>query len=85
MLAGLRVRLAKSQVTVVDVRPGFVDTQLTWGRPGMFLVASPKTVAEDIVRGIAKNRAVIYTPFFWRWIMLVIRMVPDVVFRRLSL
>jgi len=51
----------------------------------MFLVASPETVAEDIVRGIAKNRAVIYTPFFWRWIMLVIRMVPDVVFRRLSL
>ena len=85
VLAGLRVRLAKSQVTVVDVRPGFVDTQLTWGRPGMFLVASPETVAEDIVRGIAKNRAVIYTPFFWRWIMLVIRMVPDVVFRRLSL
>lgn len=85
VLAGLRVRLAKSGVAVVDVKPGFVDTQLTWGRPGMFLVASPATVANDVVRGIAKNRAVVYTPFFWQGIMLIIRMMPDFVFRRLSL
>ena len=85
VLGGLRVRLAKVGVRVVDVRPGFVDTQLTWGRPGMFLVASPAKVANDVVRGIAKNRAVVYTPFFWRSIMLIIRMIPDVVFRRLSL
>jgi decaprenylphospho-beta-D-erythro-pentofuranosid-2-ulose 2-reductase len=85
VLAGLRVRLAKSGVGVVDVRPGFVDTQLTWGRPGMFLVASPDRVAQDVYRGIVKNRAVVYTPFFWAAIMAVIRRIPDVVFRRLSL
>lgn len=85
VLSGLRVRLAKSGVAVVDVRPGFVDTQLTWGRPGMFLVASPDRVAQDVYRGIVKNRAVVYTPFFWAAIMWVIRSIPDAVFRRLSL
>ncbi len=85
VLSGLRVRLAKSDVAVVDVRPGFVDTQLTWGRPGMFLVASPDRVAQDVYHGIVKNRAVVYTPFFWAAIRWVIRAIPDVVFRRLSL
>ncbi len=85
LLSGLRTRLAKRGVRVIDVRPGFVDTALTFGLPGMFLVASPQKVAEDIVQGIRKNRAVVYTPFFWRGIMLIIRMIPDFVFRRLSI
>ncbi len=85
VLSGLRVRLAKRGVSVVDVRPGFVDTQLTWGRPGMFLVASPDAVARDVLRGVRRNRAVVYTPFFWAGIMAIIRAIPDFVFRRLSL
>ena len=85
LLSGLRTRLAKRGVRVIDVKPGFVDTGLTFGRPGMFLVASPESVAEDVVRGIRKNRPVVYTPFFWRAIMFIIRMVPDFVFRRLSI
>ena len=85
MLSGMRVRLAKNGVAVVDVRPGFIDTQLTWGRSGMFLVGTPETVARDLLRGVKRNRAVVYTPFFWRGIMLIIRWIPDVVFRRLSL
>ncbi len=85
LLSGLRVRLAKSGVSVVDVRPGFVDTRLTWGRPGMFLIASPDTVARDVYRGIVKNRAVVYTPFFWVVIMGIIRAIPDFLFRRLKL
>lgn len=84
-LSGMRPRLARCGVAVVDVRPGFVDTALTWGRPGMFLVATPEQVAADVVRGIRKNRAVVYTPFFWAGIMTIIRAIPDVVFRRLSL
>jgi decaprenylphospho-beta-D-erythro-pentofuranosid-2-ulose 2-reductase len=84
-LSGMRPRLARCGVSVTDVRPGFVDTGLTWGRPGMFLVASPEQVARDVVRGIRKNRAVVYTPFFWAGIMAIIRAIPDFVFRRLSI
>ncbi len=84
-LSGLRPRLARAGVSVVDVKPGFVDTALTWGRPGMFLVASPERVARDVVRGIRRDRAVVYTPSFWALIMLAIRSIPDILFKRLQL
>ncbi|MFP8872964.1 MAG: SDR family NAD(P)-dependent oxidoreductase, partial [Myxococcota bacterium] len=84
-LQGLRARLARANVGVLDVKPGFVDTSLTWGRAGLFLVASPDRVARDAWRGIRRNRAVVYTPWFWRPIMMVIRAIPDAVFKRMRL
>jgi len=84
-MQGLRARLAKAGVGAVTVKPGFVDTGLTWGRPGMFLVASPERVANDVWRGIARNRAVVYTPGFWALIMAIIRAIPTRVFDRLDL
>lgn len=84
-LDGLRVRMAKSGVSVVGVKPGFVDTSLTWGRPGVRGAAAPERVARDIVRGIERDRRVVYTPALWRLIMLVVRGIPDVLFRRLSI
>ena len=85
-LEGLRHRLAKTPVRVLTVKPGFVDTRLTWGRPGMFLVASPDSVASTIFRAIvAKRGGTVYTPWFWSWIMLIIRSIPGPIFRRLDL
>ena len=84
-LDGLRVRLAKSGVSVVGVKPGFVDTSLTWGRTGVRGAAAPERVARDVVRGIERDRRVVYTPAIWRLIMLVVRALPDRLFRRLSL
>lgn len=84
-LSGLRARLARAGVSVVEVRPGFVDTALTWGRPGMFIVASPERVADDVMRGIQRDRAVVYTPPFWALIMFVIRSLPDFLFKRMQL
>ena len=72
-------------VAVGDVRPGRGDTQLTYGLPGLVLVAQPKTVAADAWKGIRRGRAVVYTPWFWRAIMEVIRLLPHFVFRRLPL
>ena len=82
---GLRVRLSKSGVCVTTVKPGFVDTPLTFGRPGIFLPGSPEGVARDIVRGIRRNRRTVYTPKMWALILFVIRNLPDFLFRRLSL
>jgi decaprenylphospho-beta-D-erythro-pentofuranosid-2-ulose 2-reductase len=84
-LQGLRHRLAKSKVKVVDVRPGFVDTGMTWGQPGVFLAASPERVARDVFRAARRGRSVVYTPWFWRWIMAIIRRVPQFVFHRTKL
>ncbi len=82
-MSGLRQRLYKSGVQVLLVKPGFVDTPMTADFPKGPLWASPQRVAEDIVRAMEKGRSVIYTPWFWRWIMLVIRHIPERLFVRL--
>lgn len=84
-LSGLRNRLGRHGVHVVTVKPGFVDTAMTWGIEGMFLVASPEAVANDLLKAVRKNRNVVYTPFFWRYIMLIIRHIPEFIFKKLSI
>jgi short-subunit dehydrogenase len=83
-LAGLRNRLTRSGGHVVTVKPGFVDTGMTWGIDGMFLVATPDKVADDILRAVEKQKNTIYTPFFWRYIMLIIIHIPEFIFKKLS-
>ena len=84
-LSGLRNRLTRAGGHVVTVKPGFVDTSMTWGLPGMFLVASPEKVAEDILKAARKKRNVIYTPFFWRFIMLIIIHIPEFIFKKMKI
>ncbi|MEM9048193.1 MAG: SDR family NAD(P)-dependent oxidoreductase [Pseudomonadota bacterium] len=84
-LAGLRNRLGRRGAHVVTVKPGFVDTAMTWGLPGLFLVAAPEDVARACWRAIDKKRNVIYAPWFWMIIMLIIRLVPERIFKRLKI
>ncbi len=86
-LSGLRNRLARTGVHVLTIKPGFVDTAMTQGvvNPSSPLLASPERVARDIEKAIRRRRDVLYTPWFWRPIMLVIRLIPESVFKRLSL
>ena len=84
-LQGLRNRLFASGVRVITIKPGFVDTAMTFGLPGMFLVASPQTVGERIVRALDKSADVVYLPWFWRYIMLIIKHIPEPIFKRLKL
>jgi short-subunit dehydrogenase len=84
-LSGLRNRLTRAGGHVVTVKPGFVDTAMTWGIEGMFLVAAPEKVAVDILKAVRKKRNVIYTPFFWRYIMLIIRSIPEPIFKKMSI
>ena len=84
--SGLRQRLCASGVHVLTVKPGFVDTPMTQGLPlpGL-LLASPERVANDITKAVERKRNTVYTPWFWRPIMLVIALIPEFVFKRLSL
>jgi short-subunit dehydrogenase len=84
-LAGLRNRLGRHGVHVMTVKPGFVDTAMTFGLPGMFLVAQPEAVARACLDAASRRRDVIYVPGFWWAIMAVIRAVPERVFKRLSI
>jgi len=84
-LQGLRNRLYKSGVNVLDIKPGFVDTPMTADFKKGLLWAKPERIARDIVAAIDSRKSEIYTPFFWRWIMLIIRSIPENIFKRLSL
>lgn len=84
-LQGLRNRLDKQGVRVLTVKPGFVDTKMTFGLPGLFLVATPESVGQTIHRAVQREKDVIYVPWFWRYILLIIRAIPERVFKRLSM
>lgn len=83
---GLRHRMTRHGVNVTLVKPGFVDTPMTAGlAKGGPLWATPEKVAKDIKNAMEGGTAVLYTPWFWRWIMTIIRSVPDAIFRRTRL
>ena len=84
-LSGLRQRLSGDGVNVLTIKPGFVDTPMTRAFKKGLLWASADQVAGRIVRAIDKRRSVVYVPWFWAGIMLVIRSIPEFVFRRIKL
>jgi len=84
-LQGLRNRLHKSGVNVLDIKPGFVDTPMTEGFKKGPLWASPEKIAEGIARAIDKEKAVAYLPWFWAHIMLVIKYIPESIFKKMKL
>lgn len=84
-LQGLRNRLAKSGVQVLTIKPGFVDTPMTAAFDKGPLWATADKVAMDIDRAFSKKRNVVYSPGFWLLIMTIIRSIPEVLFKRLSL
>ncbi|MCS6997650.1 MAG: short-chain dehydrogenase, partial [Casimicrobiaceae bacterium] len=78
-------RLAPKRVRVVKILPGFVDTPMTASFPKGVLWAAPERLATDIERALARGFGVVYTPWFWRWIMLLIKLLPERVFVRTRL
>jgi len=83
-LQGLRNRLFHTGVDVVTIKPGFVDTRMTFARD-LKAAADPAAVGQSIVRAIRKRRDVVYVPWPWRYIMLIIRHIPEFVFKRLRM
>lgn len=83
---GLRARLFKVGVHVLVIKPGFVATPMTAGlNLPPLLTATPEAVAADIDTAVQRRRDVLFTPWFWRWIMLIIRLIPGAIFKKLSL
>lgn len=93
-LDGMRHRLSHDSptVAVLTIKPGMVDTPMTAGivNPSSPLVASPERVAKDIVQQMERARTtkrgrLTYTPWFWRHVMRVIRLVPEPIFVKTKL
>jgi short-subunit dehydrogenase len=84
-LDGVRNRVDRDGVHVLTIRPGFVATPMTAHLPQGPLFATPDAVARDILRAMERRRDVVYTPWFWRWIMTIIRAIPEWKFKRMDL
>lgn len=84
-LQGLRNRLAAKNITVLTVKPGFVDTPMTAHLPKGPLFASPEKIARDVFSGLRRKRNILYTPIFWLPIMTIIRLIPEAIFKKLKL
>ena len=85
-LSGLRNRLYDAQVHVMTVKPGFVATKMTedMDLPEK-LTAQPDEVADDIYNAQQKNKNVFYTKWIWRWVMLIIRSIPEWKFKGMNI
>ncbi len=85
-LSGLRNRLYDAQVHVLTVKPGFVATKMTeeLDLPEK-LTAQPEAVAEDIYKAQQKGKNVLYTKWIWRYVMLIIRNIPEFQFKKMSI
>ena len=85
-LSGLRNRLHDANVQVLTVKPGFVNTKMTEGMdlPAK-LTAEPIQVANDIYKAQQSGKNIIYTKSIWRWIMLVIKFIPEWHFKKMSI
>jgi len=85
-LSGLRNMLFDKKVHVLTVLPGFVRTKMTehLELPGL-LTAQPDQVARSVEHAVRKRKNILYVKWMWRWIMLIIKWIPEPIFKRLKM
>ena len=81
-MEGLGHRLIKSNVHVVILKPGFVESPMTAHLDKGFLFVKPEVAGKAIHAAIKKKKAVAYIPSFWKWIMLAVIHTPNIIFQR---
>jgi len=85
-LSGLRNRMYLYGVHVVSILPGFVNTKMTaeLNLPPL-LTASPQQVADAVEKAIRKKQNIVYVKWFWKWIMIIIKSIPENMFKKKKL
>ena len=84
-LDGLRNRVDREGVQVLTIKPGFVATPMTAHVQQNALFATPDQIAKGILRAVKRRKDVVYLPWYWGGIMLVIRLIPGGVFKKMNL
>lgn len=84
-LQGLRNHLFDKGINVLTIKPGMVDTPMTSHLDKSLLFAKAKVVGEGIFKAIKNRKDIVYLPGFWKIIMLVIKLIPESIFKKLKL
>ena len=83
-LEGLDHKFYKQGLRTLLVKPGFVKTEMTATLPSPPFAGEARAVAERVLRSIDRGDSVVYAPMIWRWIMLVIRLMPRKIMRQID-
>ena len=83
-LEALRNRLAEFNVHVCTIKPGYIDTPMTRGMPGLFWLISAEQAAATILAAARGGANVRYVPWRWKIVGLVIKSIPSFLFRKLN-
>lgn len=85
-MAGLRHRLSATNVHVLTVKPGYVETKMTEGMDlPKILTAQPHQIAKAIFRAYRSRKRTLYFLPVWRQIMFVVRSLPEFIFVKTKL
>lgn len=85
-LSGLRNEAFSSNVHVSTILPGFVYTRMTENmKLPPLLTATPEVVADAVFTAVKKRKNVVYVKWFWRWIMCIIKSIPEFMFKKMKL
>lgn len=84
ILESYRNRLTRKGVRVLTVKPGFLDTDMTKGKTGLMFMTSPADAAAQISKAIHSGKQTVYVSPIWGIIMLIVRLIPSFIFRKLS-
>ncbi len=85
-LSGLRNYLFDKKVHVLTVKPGFMATKMTEGLPlNPKLTATPQQAANSIYKAYKSKKNVAYVLPIWRLVMLIIKLIPEFIFKKLKL
>jgi short-subunit dehydrogenase len=82
---GYRSIFKQKKINVLLVKPGNIDTKMTKDIIKKYLWVTTKIPATDVLKNLNKNKFILYTPWFWRWIMLFIKILPEYFFDLLQL
>lgn len=84
-LQGLRNRFGKTEIKIITIKPGMVDSPMTANMPKSPLFSKPSVVGKGIYKAMIKGKDIAYIPGYWRIIMLIIKSIPEKIFKKLSL
>lgn len=85
-LSGMRCSLLPYNVHVMTIKPGYVATRMVAHKKlPPYITALTQRVAKDIVKGFKRRSSVVYTMWLWRYIMAVVRLIPEFIFKRLNM
>ena len=85
-LSGLRNSLKKFNINIITIKPGFVRTKMTSNiKMNKYLTATPEKVAKDVHKAWKRKRDIVYTPWYWKYIIIIIKIIPEKIFKKMNL